>query len=187
MCNPGGAAALLGIQDSMKDVEEGGMMREGMTLRQFEEDVDRERRRMRDRGGEGGLMGEMDRLEEGGGGGRTELGVVRISLGLGTDWSDVWRVVKWARRVGDARERKTMWGRWMRMEQRLPEAEEEEHDGHEWQEVEGGAVRRRDFVGCTPCAGKGIDKGALACVKRVSLAEGGGEGAEGWDTIGRAL
>ncbi|KIK60886.1 hypothetical protein GYMLUDRAFT_167113 [Collybiopsis luxurians FD-317 M1] len=150
MCNPGGAAALLGIQDSMKDVEEGGMMREGMTLRQ------------------------------------TELGVVRISLGLGTDWSDVWRVVKWARRVGDARERKVMWGRWVRMEQRLPEAEEE-HDGHEWQEVEGGAVRRREFVDCAPCAGKGIDKRALACVKRVSLAEGGGEGAEGWDTIGRAL
>ncbi|KAF9075472.1 pyridoxal phosphate-dependent transferase [Rhodocollybia butyracea] len=87
MCNPGGAAALLGIQESMKDVEEGGMMREGMTLREFEEEVERQR--------------------------RTELGVVRISLGLGSDWSDLWRVLQWANKIGDAMERKVMWRRWL--------------------------------------------------------------------------
>ncbi|KAJ3892343.1 pyridoxal phosphate-dependent transferase [Lentinula edodes] len=85
MCNPGGAAALLGIQESMKDVEEGGMMRDGMTLREFEEEVER----------------------------RTELGLVRISLGLGSDWSDIWRILQWAKRIGDSVERKEMWQRWL--------------------------------------------------------------------------
>ncbi|KAF9062911.1 PLP-dependent transferase [Rhodocollybia butyracea] len=75
MCNPGGAAALLGIQGSMKDVEEGGLMRE-------------------------------------------ELGVVRISLGLGSDWSDVWRVLQWARKLSDARERREMWRRWLETDNR---------------------------------------------------------------------
>lgn len=103
MCNPGGAAALLGIQESMKDIEEGGMMREGMTLREFEQDVERERQRR------GILLKQHEhRLE-----GRTELGVVRISLGLGTDWSDIWRVLQWVRKVGNAKERQVMWRRWL--------------------------------------------------------------------------
>ncbi|KAF9059983.1 pyridoxal phosphate-dependent transferase [Rhodocollybia butyracea] len=75
MCNPGGTRALLGIQRSMKFVEDGRLMREDT--------------------------------------GSVEFGVVRISLGLGSDWSDVWRVLQWARKVSDAGERREMWGRWM--------------------------------------------------------------------------
>ncbi|KAJ3980752.1 pyridoxal phosphate-dependent transferase [Lentinula detonsa] len=140
MCNPGGAAALLGIQESMKDVEEGGMMREGMTLKQFEEEVER----------------------------RMELGVVRISLGLGSDWSDLWRILQWVKRLGDMGERKVMWRRWLGRQA---------EPGDEWQEVEGGGIRRRDVAVCVPC--KGLEKD----VQSISLVE-----EEIWDTmIGRAI
>ncbi|KAJ3799126.1 pyridoxal phosphate-dependent transferase [Lentinula aff. detonsa] len=140
MCNPGGAAALLGIQESMKDVEEGGMMREGMTLKEFEEEVER----------------------------RMELGVVRISLGLGSDWSDVWRILQWVKRLGDMGERKVMWRRWLGRQA---------EPGDEWQEVEGGGIRRRDVAVCVPC--KGLEKD----VQSISLVE-----EEVWDTmIGRAI
>ncbi|KAJ4471501.1 pyridoxal phosphate-dependent transferase [Lentinula aciculospora] len=163
MCNPGGAAALLGIQESMKDVEEGGMMREGMTLREFEEDVERERRR---RGTLYSANPNQRALEELRG--RMELGVVRISLGLGSDWSDLWRLLQWAKRIGDARQRKVMWKRWLG-------GQAESLD--DWQEVEGGAIRRRDVVVC-----KGIGKDAT-CVQHLSMAED-----EEWDVmVGRAI
>ncbi|KAF5364510.1 hypothetical protein D9757_011974 [Collybiopsis confluens] len=176
MCNPGGAAALLGIQESMKDVEEGGMMREGMTLKQFEEEVEREwRKRGTFSSAYAEPFGDLESEERG----RTELGVVRISLGLGTDWSDVWRVVQWARRMGDMRERKAMWRRWI---ERTQASAGQPEDEHEWQEVEGGAIRRRDAVSCAPCD-KGVHDGSLACVRPVSV----GESVGGWSSIGRAL
>lgn len=42
---------------------------------------------------EGGAT--LAKLEEEAG---RELGVVRISLGLGSDWSDCWRILEWVRR-----------------------------------------------------------------------------------------
>lgn len=163
MCNPGGAAALLGIQESMKDVEEGGMMREGMTLREFEQDVERERQR----------RGIFHNQTEYGLGGRTELGVVRISLGLGTDWSDLWRVLQWARKVGNAKERRVMWRRWVGG---MTEAELEEDV---WREDEGGAIRRRQPVpACVPCKGT---ESEIKCF--VSLVEE----EESDNMVGRAI
>lgn len=165
MCNPGGAAALLGIQESMKDVEEGGMMRDGMTLREFEEEVERERKRR-------GMLHSADvsqrALEEQRG--RTELGLVRISLGLGSDWSDIWRILQWAKRIGDSVERKEMWQRWLGQQAEPVD---------EWEEVDGGAIRRRGVISCVPCKGNEED---AKCVQRISLVE------EAWDTtIGRAI
>ena len=58
MCNPGGAAAILGVSSDMK------RLYEGVTLKDFERLVGR------------------------------ELGVVRISLGLISNFSDVWRVLR---------------------------------------------------------------------------------------------
>ncbi|KAE9402813.1 PLP-dependent transferase [Gymnopus androsaceus JB14] len=169
MCNPGGAAALLGIQETMKDVEEGGMMREGMTLREFEQEVERERQRR-------GIY-QNQRVEQGLGG-RTELGVVRISLGLGTDWSDLWRVLQWVKKVGNARERKVMWRRWIGTTTSEAHAQAELDDDDEWREEEGGAIRRREAVAaCVPCKSPGTEI-------NVSLVEE----EEGWDTmIGRAI
>ncbi|KIK97166.1 hypothetical protein PAXRUDRAFT_136863 [Paxillus rubicundulus Ve08.2h10] len=76
MCNPGGAASLLGIQDFM------GRLCSGVTLKDFETIVGR------------------------------ELGVVRISLGLGSDWGDVWRVIKFAEGLGKERKRTEWWDAW---------------------------------------------------------------------------
>ncbi|KAL1738859.1 hypothetical protein HDZ31DRAFT_6651, partial [Schizophyllum fasciatum] len=59
-CNPGGAAALLGITDDMASLAPGA------THATFEEAVGR------------------------------SLGVIRISLGLVSDFEDVWRVLQWA-------------------------------------------------------------------------------------------
>lgn len=42
-----------------------------------------------------------------------ELGVVRVSLGLASDFRDVWRVVQFASRVGRERSRLEMWARWV--------------------------------------------------------------------------
>jgi hypothetical protein len=42
MCNLSGVAALLGIEDGMKNAEEGRIMWEGMTLWEFEEEVEHE-------------------------------------------------------------------------------------------------------------------------------------------------
>jgi molybdenum cofactor sulfurtransferase len=76
MCNPGGAASLLGIQDFM------GRLCSGVTLKDFETIVGR------------------------------ELGVVRISLGLGSDWGDVWRVIKFAEGMAEERKRMEWWDAW---------------------------------------------------------------------------
>ncbi|KAF9069723.1 PLP-dependent transferase [Rhodocollybia butyracea] len=100
MCNPGGAASLLGVQGSMKDVGEGGLMRDGMTLRQFEEEVAR-------------VQKQTGTCPVNANSPAHQLGVVRISLGLGSDWSDVWRVLQWARKLSDARERREMWQKWL--------------------------------------------------------------------------
>jgi len=76
MCNPGGASALLGIQQVMES------LCDGATLRDVETRVGR------------------------------ELGVVRVSLGLGSDWGDVWRVIRFLEGFGDERRRMAWWDAW---------------------------------------------------------------------------
>jgi len=63
MCNPGGAAAILGVENEMQNLYQ------GVTRETFECMVGR------------------------------ELGVVRISLGLASNFYDAWRVVKFAEEV----------------------------------------------------------------------------------------
>lgn len=41
-----------------------------------------------------------------------ELGVVRVSLGIGSDWGDVWRVLRFLDGFGDARRRMAWWDAW---------------------------------------------------------------------------
>jgi molybdenum cofactor sulfurtransferase len=77
MCNPGGAAAILGIQDNMKQLYP------GVTLKDFESIVGR------------------------------ELGVVRISLGLASNFQDVWKVVRFAAAIANEQSRQALWDRWM--------------------------------------------------------------------------
>ncbi|KAI9573290.1 PLP-dependent transferase [Boletus coccyginus] len=69
MCNPGGASALLGIQQVMESPVRPTRV------------------------------------------GR-ELGVVRVSLGLGSDWGDVWHVIRLLDGFGDARQRMAWWDAW---------------------------------------------------------------------------
>ena len=77
MCNPGGAAAILGISSDMKKLYE------GVTLKDFERLVGR------------------------------ELGVVRISLGLVSNFSDVWRVLRFVEDViGCQARRGDVWEQW---------------------------------------------------------------------------
>ncbi|KAK7052862.1 hypothetical protein VNI00_004181 [Paramarasmius palmivorus] len=76
MCNPGGAAAILNIEDDMK------RLYPGVTLKDFEE-----------------FMGR-------------ELGVVRISLGLGSNFQDVWNVIQFASSMGNESSRRTLWDSW---------------------------------------------------------------------------
>ncbi|KAH9889344.1 PLP-dependent transferase [Cubamyces lactineus] len=77
MCNPGGAASLLGLRDAM------AALPCDATLRAFEQ-----------------YMGR-------------ELGVVRISLGLASDFRDVWRVIQFAKLLGDTTARTAMWDEWL--------------------------------------------------------------------------
>jgi len=77
MCNPGGAAALLGIQEDMK------RLYEGITLQDFECAVGH------------------------------ELGVVRISLGLASNFQDAWTVVRFAELIAAERTRNILWGHYM--------------------------------------------------------------------------
>lgn len=77
MCNPGGAAAILGIQDNMKHLYP------GVTLKDFEHQVGQ------------------------------ELGVVRISLGLGSNFNDVWTVLKFAAAIANDRTRLLWMDSWM--------------------------------------------------------------------------
>lgn len=77
MCNPGGAAAILGISEDMRKLYE------GVTLKDFERLVGR------------------------------ELGVVRISLGLISNFSDVWRVLRFVEDIiGCQSRREEVWGEW---------------------------------------------------------------------------
>ena len=76
MCNPGGAAALLGLRQAM------AALPADATLAAFE-----------------CAMGR-------------ELGVVRVSLGLASDFRDVHRVVEFARLVGSAGSRAALWAEW---------------------------------------------------------------------------
>ncbi|KAK7436535.1 hypothetical protein VKT23_000383 [Stygiomarasmius scandens] len=78
MCNPGGAAAILGIQEDMKKLYP------GVTLKDFEHAVGR------------------------------ELGVVRISLGLGSNFQDVWTVLKFVKQLTNQEWRSTILNEWMR-------------------------------------------------------------------------
>jgi molybdenum cofactor sulfurtransferase len=78
MCNPGGAAALLGLEHHMARLSEVPHP----SLDQFER-----------------LVGH-------------ELGVVRISLGLATNFEDIWRVLEFASTVADQNARQVLWARY---------------------------------------------------------------------------
>jgi molybdenum cofactor sulfurtransferase len=78
VCNPGGAAAILGIEEDMK------RLTPGVTLKDFETVVGR------------------------------ELGVVRISLGLASSFGDVWKVIRFAAKLGVQKSRQAWWDSWMR-------------------------------------------------------------------------
>lgn len=76
VCNPGGAAAILGIAEQMD------YLTPGVTLQEFENQVGR------------------------------ELGVVRISLGLASNFDDVHNVVKFASLVANSQTREAMMAEW---------------------------------------------------------------------------
>ncbi|KAG1734613.1 PLP-dependent transferase [Suillus lakei] len=76
MCNPGGAASLLGIQGQMEQLYP------DVTLKDFERVVGR------------------------------ELGVVRISLGLASNFQDAWKIVMFASSLADSRTRQGLWDTW---------------------------------------------------------------------------
>ncbi|KAF7294068.1 Cysteine desulfurase [Mycena kentingensis (nom. inval.)] len=75
MCNPGGAAALLGLEADMQ------RLCEGTTMLDFARSV----------------------------GAGTELGVVRISLGLASSFQDVWTVLRFAGLLAAERTRGILW------------------------------------------------------------------------------
>ncbi|RPD57927.1 PLP-dependent transferase [Lentinus tigrinus ALCF2SS1-7] len=77
MCNPGGAAALLGLRQAMSELPCDA------TLRAFEQRMGR------------------------------ELGVVRISLGLASDFRDVWRVIQFAKLMATDEARSALWDEWL--------------------------------------------------------------------------
>ncbi|KAJ8495911.1 hypothetical protein ONZ45_g12658 [Pleurotus djamor] len=83
MCNPGGAAAILDIQDDMKQLYP------GVTLKDFEHHVGR------------------------------ELGVVRISLGLASNFQDVWRVLKFASAIATESSRQELWAQWQKSKEQI--------------------------------------------------------------------
>ena len=77
MCNPGGAAALLGLRADMD------LLYPGVTMKQFEHHVGH------------------------------ELGVVRISLGLASNFQDVFRVLRFVGALSREAELKEMWSAWL--------------------------------------------------------------------------
>lgn len=77
MCNPGGAAALLGIRENMD------LLFPGVTMRDFQQQVGQ------------------------------ELGVVRVSLGLASNFHDVWNIIQFAGAISREQSRTTMWEMWM--------------------------------------------------------------------------
>jgi molybdenum cofactor sulfurtransferase len=76
MCNPGGAAALLGLRADMD------LLYPGVTMNQFEQHVGH------------------------------ELGVVRVSLGLATNFQDVFRVLRFAGALSREEDFQEMWSAW---------------------------------------------------------------------------
>ncbi|KAJ3575284.1 hypothetical protein NP233_g1212 [Leucocoprinus birnbaumii] len=84
MCNPGGAAAILGIEEDMRKLYP------GVTLKDFECHMGR------------------------------ELGVVRISLGLASNFQDVWKVLEFASLVGKEAVRQAMWNQWIQSKSMPP-------------------------------------------------------------------
>ncbi|TFK65561.1 PLP-dependent transferase [Pluteus cervinus] len=76
MCNPGGAASLLNIEEDMRNLYP------GVTLCEFERRLGR------------------------------ELGVIRISLGLASNFEDVWKVIRFAASIGNHRTRQGLLDRW---------------------------------------------------------------------------
>jgi molybdenum cofactor sulfurtransferase len=85
MCNPGGAAAILGITEEMQQLYP------GVTLSDFE-----------------GRMGR-------------ELGVVRISLGLASNFHDVWRVIKFAECISQELSLQVLWRQWIENQKTMEE------------------------------------------------------------------
>ncbi|KAJ7189005.1 PLP-dependent transferase [Mycena filopes] len=77
MCNPGGAAAILGIEEDMQ------RLYEGATLKDFERTVGH------------------------------ELGVVRVSLGLASNFQDAWTVVRFAGLIAAEKTRSVLWDYYM--------------------------------------------------------------------------
>jgi len=77
MCNPGGATAILGIEEQMQQLYP------GVTLADFEEKMGR------------------------------ELGVVRISLGLASNFQDVRRVIQFATSLSQESTRSELWNQWI--------------------------------------------------------------------------
>lgn len=78
MCNPGGAAALLGLRELMA----GPAGAPDITLSQLEAHAGR------------------------------ELGVVRVSLGLATNWADVHKLVQFAQKFANDQQVRGMKARW---------------------------------------------------------------------------
>jgi molybdenum cofactor sulfurtransferase len=76
MCNPGGAAALLGFQEDMRN------MCDGLTKQDFVT-----------------ISGR-------------EMGVVRISLGLASNFQDIWKIIKFAATIADQESRHKLLTRW---------------------------------------------------------------------------
>ena len=79
VCNPGGAAAILGISEQMT------YLTPGVTLHDFENHVGR------------------------------ELGVVRVSLGLASNFDDVHNVIKFASLVANSQTREAMMAEWVQL------------------------------------------------------------------------
>jgi molybdenum cofactor sulfurtransferase len=42
-----------------------------------------------------------------------EMGVIRISLGLASNFQDVWNVIRFAASIGNEQTRQTFWDRWI--------------------------------------------------------------------------
>ncbi|KAJ7619824.1 pyridoxal phosphate-dependent transferase [Mycena polygramma] len=77
MSNPGGAAAILGIEDAMD------LLYEGATFADFERTVGH------------------------------ELGVVRVSLGLASNFQDAWNFLRFARMISQYEGRMALWAGWV--------------------------------------------------------------------------
>ncbi len=79
MCNPGGAAAILGMEDEMK------CFYQGVTAADYEKNSGR------------------------------EFGVVRVSLGLVSNFSDVQHIIHFASFIGTKQPREALWNQWISM------------------------------------------------------------------------